>query len=183
MSVEDAQSSGGRDWVEPPANASERFETICVELRLEINEPDPPLTGWLDVELTKLARLAGLAQGFIGVAVVDDAKMIQLHQQYRQDPNTTDVLTFKMSECSQACVEGDVVICLDEADRQATVRGHPTRNEVLLYALHGLLHLLGYDDQDVQDAKQMHRREDELLVSAGYDPIYGVFTPNGHAAG
>ena len=69
-------------------------------------------------------------------------------------------------------LHGEVVICLDEAADQAAHRNHPVRLEVLLYAVHGLLHLLGYDDRDRSSAARMHRREDRLLTQAGLGTIY-----------
>jgi len=179
--------------------SAEHGDTLCIELRLVALEPDPPLSGWLDVELLRLAQLAGISKGLLGVVVVNDAEMIRLHTAYRNKPETTDVLTFNMNgyfekppnglgqvpltgtgtnflrkiePVSLTWVEGDVVVCLDEAARQASVRAHPLRHEVLLYALHGLLHLLGYDDVAPQDARKMHMREDELLVAAGLGRVY-----------
>jgi probable rRNA maturation factor len=76
-------------------------------------------------------------------------------------------------------VEGDIVVCLDEAARQAKKRNHPIRLEVLLYALHGMLHLLGYDDVSARQAARMHRREDacERWTSLRWNS-YSTHTPS-----
>ena len=71
-------------------------------------------------------------------------------------------------------VEGDVVVCVDEARRQAVNRGHEVRAEVLLYAVHGLLHLLGYDDHEPDSAAAMHDREDTLLAALGVGRVYAA---------
>ncbi len=145
-----------------------------VQLDMLVDEPDPPMAGWLEPQLARVAALGGVTEGEICIAVVGDRQMARMHRRYRHVSGTTDVLTFDMSESSTDGVEGDVVVCLDEAVRQASVRGHSLRLEVLLYALHGLLHLLGYDDTDPSDAKAMHRREDELLTAAGFGPVFDV---------
>lgn len=183
MSAAEASSSSSSDGVghrgchragDPVGvhQADQSAENFCVDLRLETDETDPPLARWLDVELVRLAQLAGIRQGLVGLVIVDDARMIQLHERYRQVADTTDVLTFNMRDGSDRVIEGDVVVCLDQAARQASKRGHTLRQEVLLYALHGLLHLLGYDDGDPADAVVMHRREDDLLIAAGFGPVY-----------
>jgi len=94
------------------------------------------------------------------------------NQQYAKKQNTTDVLSFDLRDDPEAPLDAEIVICRDQAMRQAQMRGHEPRMELLLYALHGLLHLIGYDDQSSQQATQMHQREDELLVKAGFPPVY-----------
>lgn len=141
-------------------------------LILETADIDPPLEGWLDVQLVAIMQLAGLTEAEIALVVVDDAQMCDLHEQYHQDPTTTDVLTFDLRDEPAEPVQGDIVICLDEAKRQAALRSHEPRLEVLLYAVHGLMHLLGEDDHDPDDAKRMHAREDQLLQQAGFGAVY-----------
>jgi len=199
---DDGLSAGSGDTDEP---ASQRIE-FQVELNLHTDETDPPMSGWFEACLMRVAGVLGLERGGVSVAIVGDARMIQLHRQHKQEEGTTDVLTFDLRDIpitneftvssadaerksstfldsrrgkvipdgysAQDHVQGDLVICMDEAARQAVSRGHETRLEVLLYAVHGLLHLLGYDDHNPQDAEAMHRREDELLTAIGYGPVY-----------
>ena len=145
-----------------------------IELNLLTDEPDPPITGWLETELARLAALAGLTKGLVTVAVVNDEQMARLHQRYKNISGTTDVLTFDMSEKPHDGIEADVVVSLDQASRSALALGHALRLEVLLYALHGLLHLAGYDDTNASSARIMHRREDELLTAAGFGPVFDM---------
>jgi probable rRNA maturation factor len=137
---------------------------------------DPPASGWLEDQFTRIAHLAGVEDGQINLAIVDDERMAQWHQQYCGQPGTTDVLTFDLRDEPggiETPVEGDIVLCIEEAARQAQNRGHDTRLELLLYAVHGLLHLLGEDDHDPADYEKMHQREDELLKRAGLGPVFG----------
>ena len=167
--VADEPSDAGDDPSSPPPGA----ETGCrVQLSLETDDCEPPLTGWLDVQLTRITALAGVSAGELGVTVVGDDRMASLHQQYKDVTGTTDVLTFDLREDVDEPIEGDIVVCLDEARRQAGDHGHGVREETLLYAVHGLLHLLGEDDHDEAAAARMHRREDELLERAGIGRVY-----------
>jgi probable rRNA maturation factor len=113
----------------------------------------------------------------VRVALVDDATMGELHRRFRGTLAPTDVLTFDLrdefvSPDGPSGVDGEIVVSVDTATREARRRGHPIEAEVVLYAVHGLLHLLGYDDGDAESAADMHRLEDVILMEAGYGPVY-----------
>ena len=104
--------------------------------------------------------------------------MKRLHAASLDDPTTTDVLTFDLRDDAPkkdhegTPVELDTVVCIDEARRRATEFGHPIRNELLLYCLHSLLHVQGYNDTTRAESDRMHVREDELLHAIGIGPVY-----------
>ncbi len=141
-------------------------------MQIETDDVEPPLRGWLARELRRIVTLGGLGPLTLHVRVVDDAEMSRLHERYRGEAGPTDVLTFDLRDQPQDPIEGDVVVCLDEARRQAAGRDHATRLEVLLYVLHGLLHLAGEDDHDPAGFERMHRREDQLLTAAGHGAVF-----------
>lgn len=153
----------------PPPGSS-----LTIDLSLNTDDADPPLAGWLDAMLGRAADAAGVASGRVGLILVADDEMADLHETWKDVPGTTDVLTFDLADedAPADTVEGDVVVCIDEARRQAQSRGHTLRHEALLYAVHGLLHLLGEDDQDPDSFAQMHRREDEILTQLGVGPVF-----------
>lgn len=129
------------------------------------------------MRLRRIAGLAGVNAGRLDVALVCDRRMASLHRRYKGVPGTTDVLTFNLRDDPEADpsagpIEGDLILCVPEARRQAARRGHDIRLELLLYAVHGLLHLLGYDDHSAAKSRRMHAREDELLVLSGLPPVY-----------
>jgi len=173
------QRTSSLDDAEPPESPT-RSDALDIELTLNVADLNPPLTGWLDVMLRDIAAQAGVERGRIGLAVVDDDEMAALHEQYKQVEGTTDVLTFDLRESSDERpgelpgepLDADIVLCVDEARRQASRRGHAVRAELLLYAVHGLLHLLDFDDADDEAAAAMHAREDELLTAAGLGPLF-----------
>jgi probable rRNA maturation factor len=123
-------------------------------------------------ELKALALLAGIKIGEVRLRIVEDQAMAEAHLRYTNVAGTTDVLTFDLRDSSEEPIDADIMICIDEATRQATTRGHELRMELLLYGLHGLLHLIGYDDHTQRGYARMHRREDELLVLAGHQAVF-----------
>jgi len=111
-----------------------------------------------------LARIAavvdnrlGASEAGAGVAFVDDTEMSFLHGRFMDDPSTTDVLSFPAEEAEYW---GDVVVCTDQARRQARELRHPYPYELAVLVLHGLLHLRGYDH--VVDGGEMRRLEEAL---------------------
>lgn len=138
-----------------------------------------PSKAWLEAHLRRALRLLHISAATWDITFVRDADMKALHQRTMNIPETTDVLTFDLRDAPARrtregdAVELDTAICVDEARRRAEELGHPLRNELLLYAIHSLLHVQGHDDLTPRKAALMHRREDELLVALGIGPVYG----------
>jgi len=114
----------------------------------------------------------------ISIALVGDEEMAELHEAYLNVPGPTDVLTFDLSsqpQDPQSCrrIDGEIVISIETARRQAELRGHAFSAELALYAVHGTLHLLGLSDATEHQASGMHRLENDILTAAGIGPIYG----------
>lgn len=112
----------------------------------------------------------------VSIALVGDARMAQLHERHLGRAGPTDVLSFDLAEPevggSRGFVEAEIVVSFETAQRQAAVRGHAVEAEVALYALHGVLHLLGYDDHRPSEAMRMHEVEDEILESVGLGRVF-----------
>ena len=109
----------------------------------------------------------------LSVALVGDARMSALHEQFMGIPGPTDVLTFPLDvDARGRALSGEVVVCVPEAGRRARETGTAVERELLLYALHGLLHLCGYDDRTEPDYRRMHRREDMILTQLGVGPVF-----------
>ena len=99
--------------------------------------------------------------------------MAQLHEQFMGVRGPTDVLTFPLEKDEAGnVVAGEVVVCVPEARRQARARGVAVERELLLYALHGMLHLCGYDDRTARAFRTMHRTEDRILTQLGVGPVF-----------
>jgi probable rRNA maturation factor len=94
--------------------------------------------------------------------------MAALHQRFLGRRKVTDVLAFPY-EATSALVSGEIVVNAELAVREAARRPHSAQDEVLLYVVHGLLHLLGYDDHKAADRRRMREREQAVLKAAGYE--------------
>jgi hypothetical protein len=70
-----------------------------------------------------------------------------------------------------------VVICVSVGRRAAVARGIPIAHELLLYALHGMLHLCGFDDRTGRAFRAMHAKEDEILTRLGVGPVFRPTPP------
>src|ERR1700724_3087974 len=102
----------------------------------------------------------------VSVALVDDAYIRVLNREYRGVDQPTDVLAFPMESDGSARSDpalGDIVISLERAREQARQFKHPIRREVALLAVHGLLHLLGYEDDSEAGASAMWSKQKQLL--------------------
>jgi probable rRNA maturation factor len=109
----------------------------------------------------------------LSVALVNDRRMSELHRQFMDVDGPTDVLTFPLDHDRQGRpVAGEVVVCVPEARRRAREHEVPVERELLLYALHGLLHLCGYDDRTGLAFRAMHRTEDQILTRLGVGPVF-----------
>ncbi len=116
----------------------------------------PGLAPWLQGVAPARAR------GSLTVALVPDARVRSLNRRYRRKDAPTDVLSFPAGESG---VLGDVLIAVGVARRQAREAGHSVQTEFRILALHGLLHLLGYDHE--HDDGRMARVERTLRRRGG----------------
>ena len=107
-------------------------------------------------------------RGELSVAVVGDAEITELNRRFLGRDRTTDVLSF-LYDSSEGRVEGELVINAELAIRQAEKRSHSAEDELFLYAVHGALHLLDYDDASAAERKRMHGRALEILAACGRD--------------
>jgi probable rRNA maturation factor len=94
----------------------------------------------------------------VAIALVSDARIRALNKQFRRKDAATDVLAFEPA---------DIVIATGVARRQAREAGHPYGDELKVLALHGLLHLMGYDHHDPSDRGRMARLEHRLRTTGG----------------
>lgn len=141
------------------------------------------------VALMTAARAVLLAEGVascqLGIAVVDDAEMAELNERHLQHSGPTDVLSFSLDDESAPGwttpdiagdatggsgdrhgrhLEGELVVSAETAHRVAAENGWSSTGELVLYVVHGTLHLCGYDDLSEPPRSLMRQRERELLI-------------------
>ena len=105
----------------------------------------------------------------ISLAVVADPAIHALNKQYLDHDYPTDVLSFVLED-SDELLEGEVVVSIDTAERQAKEYAWSAEEELILYVIHGMLHLVGYDDHSDEDRGEMRRLEEQYLKSLGIVP-------------
>jgi len=123
-------------------------------------------------DLTIRALTHARARGEVRIKLVDDDEMVRAHARSHDDPTTTDVITYDLRDDDTDPLDTDLIVCADEARRRARELDHPIEHELTLYAIHGALHCLGYDDTDETSRERIHAREDELLGAIGIGPVY-----------
>lgn len=108
----------------------------------------------------------------LGITLVDEARMTELHVEWMDEPGATDVLSFPMDELrapgegeqAEPGQLGDIVLCPDFAARQAAERGRTLDEELQFLVVHGMLHLLGHDHATQEEYDQMFALQDTLLA-------------------
>ncbi len=141
---------------------------------VEVNDCQSRLAGIVEPTtdaVRSVFKREGVTRYEVSVALVDDRRIAELNRLYLRHDGPTDVLSFPLSE--GAGVAGEVVVSVERAVAVASRRNKDAVGEVLLYVVHGCLHLLGYDDRTPGDAKRMHGRENQILTSLGYPDAYG----------
>lgn len=124
--------------------------------------------------LNAVAHLHGLDDMTeVDITIVDDEEIHTLNREYRNVDRSTDVLSFALDEGEEDEPElidgpeehllGDIIISAETAQRQGEEFGHGLEREIVYLAVHGLLHLLGYDHMTDEDKKIMRAKEEEAL--------------------
>ena len=123
----------------------------------------------------------------LSLLVTDDEAIEELNKEFRHMERSTDVLSFPMAEFTAPgdfsgmedditlfdpdtgeFLLGDIVISMDHVLRQAEAYGHSRRREFAFLIAHSMLHLMGYDHMDEDERKEMERRQEDILINAGY---------------
>jgi len=112
-------------------------------------------------------RYLELLDAELSIVLCDDATIHPLNRDYRGKDKPTDVLSFAQREGEFAFLEdnllGDVIISMEPTRRQADERGHSVETELRVLLVHGILHLLGYDHIEDDEAEIMEAKEREIL--------------------
>jgi probable rRNA maturation factor len=104
----------------------------------------------------------------ISLAVVDDATIHELNRRHLEHDWPTDVLSFVLEDDGDH-LEGEVILSADTAAAAADELGNSAADEQLLYVIHGMLHLVGYDDKSDGDVREMRTAEARYLQQFGVE--------------
>jgi len=105
------------------------------------------------------------------VIIVDNEYIHRLNKEYRNIDRVTDVITFALEDDDTfnpvERVLGDIYISIDKAISQSEEYGHSLKREISFLAVHGLLHLLGYDHMEKEEEEVMFKLQGEILDEMG----------------
>jgi probable rRNA maturation factor len=114
-------------------------------------------------------QTAGVSSGEVSLTVVDNARMHELNRRHLDHDYPTDVLSFLLGFDGQR-LDGEIIVSADYAADEALRYAWPAADELLLYAVHGALHLVGYDDTTPEAAARMRQQERTILDTFGLIP-------------
>ncbi len=120
------------------------------------------------------AKIEKVEDALFNVIIIDNEKIRQINKDYRGIDRETDVISFALEDDTK-CVQfeneprvlGDIYISLEKARKQAISYGHSFKREICFLALHGFLHLLGYDHMKKEEEKIMFERQELILDGFG----------------
>jgi len=127
--------------------------------------------------LDKLLRHLGMASGEVSLLFTDDQGIRDINRRYLQRDYPTNVISFAMTEGIYSQISpqvlGDIVISVETAHREGLANGLTFREYVDFLIIHGLLHLIGYDHEGVnnEEARKMEQKEDELFFLLHKTPL------------
>lgn len=110
-----------------------------------------------------VSRAEGVRIAFVDIAVVDSGEMGGVNRRFLGHTGDTDVISFDLTDRDSHGLSVQLVVCGDVAVRQGPHHGLAPQHELMLYVIHGLLHMMGHEDKTVRGGARMHAREEELL--------------------
>jgi len=149
-------------------------EPIAERISVQVDEPF-----LAEVDAADLARVIAIALAAVGrddaevtLVITDDEAVAELNRQYRAIDGPTDVLSFPAQEPTPGFVSapeaaaylGDIIIALPFTRQQAAGLGRPLADELRLLAVHGTLHLVGYDHAEPDEEAAMWAKQDAILA-------------------
>jgi probable rRNA maturation factor len=128
--------------------------------------------------IRRVIKEEGRSAKSLSIVLTDNRHMRDLNREYLGHDSLTDVISFPLEDLdwptAQASggINGEIIASAELAFQQAQSTNTDPRAELMLYLVHGLLHLMGYDDRKPDQARRMHAREDALLEEFGFGCVY-----------
>lgn len=142
------------------------------------NQTDEKLDRELDElkdMLSNFCKREGLGNVIFNIIIIDNPTIHKINKEYRNKDAPTDVISFALED-DKTVIEpdgvrilGDIYISIDKVHEQALEYSHSFKRELSFLAVHGLLHLLGYDHMEKSDEEVMFKKQEEVL---NYYEIY-----------
>lgn len=120
----------------------------------------------IEIAATWIAQQFGLSKLYASIAVVDDQTIRQLNAQRLGHDWPTDVISFVLDQTDSG-LEGEVIASAETAAKVCRAAGWSAQDELLLYIVHGLLHVAGMDDVELEERQAMRQMERKCLLAIG----------------
>lgn len=151
---------------------------INIDFLDETNEVKDAHMALVEKLLQHAAELENIEDGSeVSISFVTNEAIHEINREYRDKDQPTDVISFALEELGEGEIQivgegiprilGDIIISTDRTREQAEEYGHSFERELGFLAVHGFLHLLGYDHMTEQDEKEMFGKQDEILETYG----------------
>ncbi|MFK4391596.1 rRNA maturation RNase YbeY [Bacillus sp. AFS026049] len=151
---------------------------LAIDLMDETNEVTEEAQQLVESILQFAARKENIEKDTeLSVTFVDNDRIREINKEYRHKDSATDVISFALEEMGEDEVEivgaemprmlGDIIISIERTKQQAEEYGHSFDRELGFLALHGFLHLLGFDHMNEEDEKVMFTKQKEILEEYG----------------
>ncbi|MDR4925539.1 MULTISPECIES: rRNA maturation RNase YbeY [Bacillales] len=151
---------------------------LAIDLMDETNEVTEEAQRLVESILQFAARKENIEKDTeLSVTFVDNDRIREINKEYRHKDSATDVISFALEEMGEDEVEivgaemprmlGDIIISIERTKEQAEEYGHSFDRELGFLALHGFLHLLGFDHMNEEDEKVMFTKQKEILEEYG----------------
>ena len=122
---------------------------------------------YLNGVINRTLNTLNVNNAIFSIIFVTPEEIQKLNSEYRKIDRVTDVISFALEDDEDKILDlrilGDIYICIDKMLEQAKEYGHSNKRELSFLTVHGLLHLLGYDHQTVEEAKEMFGLQDKIL--------------------
>ncbi len=149
---------------------------LDLQIKTALTADEEKALSWIYRALNKAAEMEELPAVDLSLTIVDDLEIQRLNREYRGVDSPTDVLSFPLwepdedwviSEEEETVPLGDLVISLPRVKEQAKEYNHSFERELGFLAVHGFLHLLGYDHETEEEEKEMFQQQEAILQAIG----------------
>ncbi len=125
----------------------------------------------LDVDFDRICEAVELSAGAkdpdIFISIVSDAEIRRVNREHLNRDNPTDVIAFDYQD-EENVLTGEVIVSAETALSAARERELDPFAELILYMIHGVLHIIGYDDADPEGAAEMQRKQGSIMKKMGF---------------
>jgi len=113
--------------------------------------------------LNRILPLLGMPYAKVSILFCDNKFIRKLNRKFFNESGVTDVISFPLKDATYPQYLGEVIICVEEAKKAAKLYGNTWQEELVFYLIHGILHLMGYNDIKNKQKIIMERKQEEIL--------------------